>query len=229
MKLHYAISMSNVLCVIAVERSLASYFLNDYEKKSRFWIPITIVLVDQSFNFIVSYFFYLNYVPFFYMIIITGTPNAMAICLMIHSQNYNRKVTKTHEKYTSNYSLAARFQAKENLKCFRMIKKILIAAFSIVVFGFFVAIALFLNIFPQMDTLWNLCLLAVTSLPPLVICPAIIYSVDSFRNYPFLDCFFIKLKVAKVTSVPRKRSSARSEDIQRETETYFNQLAASWT
>ncbi|EFP05210.1 CRE-SRE-48 protein [Caenorhabditis remanei] len=154
---------------------------------------------------------------------------------MLLSQNYNQKVTRIHEKYAhqSNYSLAARFQAKENIKCFKLIKKVLIAAFCIVVFGFSVAIVLFLNVSPQLDTLWNICILAVMSLPPLDICPAIINSVDSFRNYPFLpiEYFRVKLKIGRreVAIIPRKRSSAKSDDIRKETETYFNQLAASWT
>ncbi|EGT48289.1 hypothetical protein CAEBREN_31229 [Caenorhabditis brenneri] len=154
---------------------------------------------------------------------------------MLYSRHYNLKVTRIHEKYAhqSNYSLAARFQAKENIKCFDMIGKVLIAGFAIVFFGFVIAIALFLNIFPQLDTLWNLCILAVMSLPPIVICPAIIYSVDSFRSYPFIpfDYIYTKLKVGqrKISVAPRKGSSAKSEVIRKETETYFNQLAASWT
>uniref|UniRef100_A0A1I7UUI8 MMPL domain-containing protein n=1 Tax=Caenorhabditis tropicalis TaxID=1561998 RepID=A0A1I7UUI8_9PELO len=169
------------------------------------------------------------------MIIITGTPNIIAISLLLYSRHYNMAVTRIHEKYAhvSNYSLAARFQAKENIKCFDMIGKVLIAGFFIVLIGFVVAIALFLNIFPQVDTLWNICLLSVMSLSPIVICPAIIYSVDSFRSYPFLriDHIWDKMKKRrrKVGLPGRKTSSARSDVIRKETETYFNQLAASWT
>lgn len=79
LKLHYAISVSNIFLVIAVERSFACYFLNDYEKKSRFWIAVAIVLVDQMFNLVVAYLFFLFYFSFFYMILITAAPNLVAI------------------------------------------------------------------------------------------------------------------------------------------------------
>lgn len=162
-----------------------------------------------------------------------NTLNLIFFQLILFARQYNLKITRIHEKFArvSNYTLAARFQAKENNRCFEMISKVLIAGFFIVCLGLLTAIFLFFNLFPQLDTVLNLCFIAVANLPPLVICPAIIYSVDAFRNHPFLSISSIweKLTGASAIMPVRKGSTAKCEELKKETETYFNQLAASWT
>ncbi|CAB60340.3 Serpentine Receptor, class E (Epsilon) [Caenorhabditis elegans] len=236
LKIHFGLSMSNILLIVSVERSCASYFLEDYENKSRTWIALLIIFFSQTFTMIFSIVFFFNYLSYVFGISIIAISNIGAVMLMLYSRHYNQKITKIHEDYAhqSNYTLAARFQAKENMKCFEMIWKIVIFALCIGIVGFATALSLYFHILPELDTMLNLVMQAMINLPPLVVCPAIIYSVESFRSYHFLSVtyFWEKLKVGHgavdMMPVQKKSFSVKHDEIRKETETYFNQLAASW-
>ncbi|CAI2329399.1 unnamed protein product [Caenorhabditis sp. 36 PRJEB53466] len=237
-KIHYLISMSTVLMIISVERSFACYFLSDYEQKSRIWIAVLIISLNQAFNLIATIFLYFKTFHFIWMVLINFIPNALGIGLLLSAQHFNLKVTETIENFANpnHYTLAARFQAKENIRCFQMIRTVVLAGLLLIAFGFTIAFILFYDLFPQLDTLLNAMIQGAMSLGPLVICPTMIYSVESWRKFDLTDniliCKRAKERIGRRSAeiMPmRKGSVMKNELIRKDTDTYFNQLTASWT
>ncbi|EFP05156.1 hypothetical protein CRE_04102 [Caenorhabditis remanei] len=233
LKMHSSLSMTTILLSISVERCFACYHLNDYEKKSRFWIALLIISVSHIYNFIIAFVFYFKLIPFECMIVCILAPNVIGFKLLFYTRYLNQKVTEAHEKFAShsNYTLAARFQAKENIKCFRMIQMVIICGMGILALGISTAVLLFLNILPKFDTLFNGIIQGEMSFTPMIISISINYSVESFRKVKVFDWDSIweKLRVSRrKVALVRKDSSVKIEMIRKETETYFNQLANSW-
>ncbi|CAL2032227.1 unnamed protein product [Caenorhabditis brenneri] len=168
------------------------------------------------------------------MVLCVLVPNILGFKVIFYTRYLNQKVTETHEKFAShsNYTLAARFQAKENVKCFQMIQMVIIAGMGMVALGITTAILLFLNIFPRLDTLFNGVIQGEMSFVPLILTMSVMYSVESFRKTDVANFgLWEKLKIGrrKVAIITvRKDSSLKNELLKKETETYFNQLASSW-
>ncbi|CAO4366215.1 unnamed protein product [Caenorhabditis nigoni] len=251
LKMHASMSLTTLLLLISIERSFACYYLNDYEKKSRIWIAVSLLSIGFVLNFIITVTFYFNLLSLPLLILLVLAPNIIGFNVIIplisqsnllvfqlifYTRYWNQKVTETHEKFAnhSNYTLAARFQAKENIKSFQMVQKVIIAGMGMVALGIVTAILLLSNIFPRVDNFFNLIIQGEMSFTHLIVSMTIIYSVDSFRKVRLVDweSIWIKFKISrrKVAIIAvRKDSAVKTDMIKKETETYFNQLANSWT
>ncbi|PIC47331.1 hypothetical protein B9Z55_006719 [Caenorhabditis nigoni] len=236
LKMHASMSLTTLLLLISIERSFACYYLNDYEKKSRIWIAVSLLSIGFVLNFIITVTFYFNLLSLPLLILLVIAPNIIGFNLIFYTRYWNQKVTETHEKFAnhSNYTLAARFQAKENIKSFQMVRKVIIAGMGMVALGIVTAILLLWNIFPLLDNFFNLIIQGEMSFTHLIVSMTIIYSVDSFRKVRLVDweSIWIKFKISrrKVAIIAvRKDSTVKTDMIKKETETYFNQLANSWT
>uniref|UniRef100_A0A8R1DSI9 Uncharacterized protein n=1 Tax=Caenorhabditis japonica TaxID=281687 RepID=A0A8R1DSI9_CAEJA len=117
---------------------------------------------------------------------------------------------------------------------------VILAGMLVVALGCSLAILIFLDFSPELDTFFNVLMHGAMSLGPLAICPTMIYSVESWRKFAFLSVIFNKLNIFK-THMFKKRDklviiapiwigdAGKNELLRRETDTYFNQLAATWT
>ncbi|CAI2329387.1 unnamed protein product [Caenorhabditis sp. 36 PRJEB53466] len=185
LKWYYVFSMAHASLGFAVERAAACYFLNDYEKTPRSYLAVFILIGVQGYSLGVTFLIFYNqfYFPWPYFLI--GGYNGISLMLFFYCHRYNTKVTETIENFSNpdNYTLAARFQAKENIRCFQMIYKVIIAGIVSIVFNCSVLIFIYLGTFEQFDNTLNFLFQGVFSfLCPLIICPTIIYSVEKTRG-----------------------------------------------
>ncbi|EGT54072.1 CBN-SRE-44 protein [Caenorhabditis brenneri] len=232
LKFHYILSMGMTGFVLAVERTFACYFLTDYEKKPRIYLVVILIVSHQVCSFISTILHFFQILPnLVYMIVLAMIPNVMSSVIFYVTENYNQKVTKTIENFANpnNYTLAARYQAKENVRCFAMIKKVIFAGIGMILISCSSAMIIYFGLFPEQESLINFVFEASLSLGPLLIGPTLIYSVSSWRNYKLFHLpFSIKIAAARKNTVTMVAPLERDAELQRETDTYFQQLKSSW-
>ncbi|CAB04934.1 Serpentine Receptor, class E (Epsilon) [Caenorhabditis elegans] len=234
LKFHYILSMGTTGLLLAVERTFACYYLTDYEKKPRIHLVVILIIGHQTFNFIsaILHFFQIlqNLV---YIVLIALIPNVVSSVIFAVTENYNQKVTKTIENFANpnNYTLAARYQAKENVKCFAMIKKVIFAGIGMIFISCSSILLIYFDVFPNHVDLLNFVFEASLNVGPSFIGPTLIHSVDAWRNYelcPFSNKIVAvarKTTIVKVVPVECDKDS----ELRKETDTYFRQLNNSWS
>ncbi|CAP37701.2 Protein CBR-SRE-44 [Caenorhabditis briggsae] len=229
LKFHYILSMGMTGFTLAVERTFACYFLTDYEKKPRIYLVVILIASHQLISLISTILHFFLVLPnLVYMIILALIPNVLSSVIFAVTENYNQKVTKNIENFSNpnTYTLAARYQAKENVRCFAMIRKVIFAGIGMILVSCTSAIFIYFGILPDYATSINFLFEASLSLGPLLIGPTLIYSVTSWKNFKF---FKLTLKISPdhkttVTMV----LPGRDVECQKETDQYFKQLNASW-
>ncbi|CAI2329423.1 unnamed protein product [Caenorhabditis sp. 36 PRJEB53466] len=237
LKWHYILSMCTVLFVLSIERAFACYFLNDYEQKSRNCLLVCLVFGYHGTIFVASVCFFYNAAHFAFGMLFVVTPNVVALLMFTYTRNFNQRILKAIEDFSNpaDYSLPARFQVRENMRCFQMISRVLFSAFCLIFFGCSVNIIMFFELAPTLDPLWNLLFEFSIHLNPLLICPTLIYSVDAWRNFSVTGRFFQRLrlrtfnKVSSISFTDASGAVARTEKSRKETDAYFDQLNAAWT
>ncbi|EYC31717.1 hypothetical protein Y032_0003g1198 [Ancylostoma ceylanicum] len=115
------------LASIAIERCLATYFLRDYEQRSRKAVRILLVSVSLSISMVlggISVYRDLTDIdlPYVTSIILCST---IVICYL-HWYNYRKMMQST--KWNLPYTLSFRFQLQENIRVFKMLRYLYLTA-----------------------------------------------------------------------------------------------------
>ncbi|CAO4366172.1 unnamed protein product [Caenorhabditis nigoni] len=113
-----------------------------------------------------------------------------------------------------------------------MITRVIISALCLIFTACFVNLIMYLELLPRLDPLLNLIFECAINLNPVIICPTLIGSVDAWRKFTLSSgcCKMVKMKVRR-----RRKTKVSSTDggpridKTKETNAYFDQLAASWT
>uniref|UniRef100_A0A8R1DN47 Serpentine receptor class gamma n=1 Tax=Caenorhabditis japonica TaxID=281687 RepID=A0A8R1DN47_CAEJA len=231
-KWHYILSVTTILLFMSIERSFACYFLNDYEKKSRNGLLMCLVFGSQGTIFVATLTFFYNASHFALGMLIILTPNMIALALFQYTRSFNQKVTRSIEDFSNpqNYSLAARFQAKENIRCFHLMSNVVTGAFMFILTACSLNLVIFLEWVPALDTLFNMLFENMISLNTLFLCPTLLQSVDVWRKFSVLNRLRSSLKNHRTTKVSTVSECAGRIDVtNKETDAYFDQLNAAWT
>ncbi|CAB05740.3 Serpentine receptor class epsilon-45 [Caenorhabditis elegans] len=236
LKWHYILSMITTLLVMSIERSFACYFLTDYEKKSRNGLFFMLVVGQTSTNLVMGYLFFFNAAHFAVGFSIILSTNIIAMGIFTYVKHVNRQVNRAIEDFSnpSLYCLPARFQVRENVRCFQMITKVIHAGLFLILTACFVNLFMYLELTPGLDPLLNLIFESAINLNPVVIVPTLLGSVNAWRNFTFSSgvCLGFKaqvrLKIIKVSSVSIGNDGAKSDRTRKETDAYFDQLNSAW-
>ncbi|EFP05195.1 CRE-SRE-45 protein [Caenorhabditis remanei] len=235
-KWHYILSLITTLLFVSIERSFACYFLNDYEKKSRNLFFFLLIFGQFSMNMVAAFLFFFNAAHFAVGLAYILSANLIAMGIFSYVKNVNNQVTKAIEDFSnpSVYCLPARFQARENMRCFQMISRVIIAALCIIFTGCFVNLIMYLEFTPSIDPLLNLIFECAINLNPVIICPTLMGSVDAWRKFSFSNGFCkriqMKMRRRRVTKVSSTDGgcSSKHDKTKKETDAYFDQLNSAW-
>ncbi|PIC47228.1 hypothetical protein B9Z55_006652 [Caenorhabditis nigoni] len=227
---HYLASTVAGMWCFVVERTIASFFFSDYERKPRSYIGYALLItsqfcVIQGSILIFFYFFSLKAA----LIIVT----AMLTCVVstfFFLLHYNTSLRNRLDIKQTNlsYNLAARFQAAENARSL----KLAIFVFAVICCIFTIAISMLmmasLHWTPEnYDVAIMTAFECLVSLNPLFIVPAAMFSVPEWK------AAFIKLMPFGGRRYPRRRrhdSDIMDHELRvsMETKMYFVQLEHSW-
>ncbi|CAL2033804.1 unnamed protein product [Caenorhabditis brenneri] len=121
---HYMFILVTCFFVMALERTCASYFIRNYEKTTRRYILILLLLFQHGMILVMHWFCFFNRIYFYLAFLYVFCLNGAAVLIFCGSYWYNRVLTKKFELNTKKsielYTLPVRFQAKENLRAYQV-------------------------------------------------------------------------------------------------------------
>ncbi|CAP32207.2 Protein CBR-SRE-39 [Caenorhabditis briggsae] len=133
--LHYAFTLTFSVFILTCERACATFFIKDYEKKPRAYICITLLFLTHLTCFSLSCLATCEIMNFTTGVAISGFFIIGAVLIyfiILHINIGIQKRLADHDKQQNYYSLAIRFQAKENARSLELAKKVvLFASFAI--------------------------------------------------------------------------------------------------
>ncbi|CAB3411319.1 unnamed protein product [Caenorhabditis bovis] len=224
---HYFTNIFAGILVFCVERTFASFLITDYEQHPRSYISAILVTISTIVTMFISA---MTLTDFFSIIaILAMTYGIVTLLLIIYALVYfynyrlHHKITRTNSN--DMYSLAFRYQLRENLKAFKLARQIVAILSGFGALNVTLLCAVYLNVIPiPMDIVVHSVEHEI-NLSPLLFCAVVIVSFNEWTkafSKRLSRCRFIQffhLSVSKATVQP-----ARSE----ETELYFMQLQNYW-
>ncbi|KAF1763787.1 hypothetical protein GCK72_003732 [Caenorhabditis remanei] len=194
---HYIVCAILSLVVLTVERSFATYLLNDYETKTRPQIHRILLVAQQIIGALISLLSCTVMIPVEAWLILIVLVMALTFAGYTYIWYWNVRVHKImdsrHIFSCTKYSLQARFQAKENARSL---------SFARTVFSFATICISFQAIILAVQTPELLGSLAVpffylmeltTTVNPISCVPLILLNVPSWRKKLFNGCATIRL------------------------------------
>lgn len=119
-------TMASAMCILPcmiIERCFATYFVENYEKKPRKYISISLIFLLITFGTISCYFLR-NASNTIYVVICLISLNALALVVTGYLKHYNKvQYNKNHAILSSvitTYSLTQRYQITENIRILRV-------------------------------------------------------------------------------------------------------------
>ncbi|CAI2334685.1 unnamed protein product [Caenorhabditis sp. 36 PRJEB53466] len=229
--LHYAFTVAFSVFILTCERAFATFFITDYEKKPRAYICVILLLMAHLLTFLLSCLATCELITFTTGIAISGVIIVGAVLIYFIILHINIGIQKRLDKNDHKqdyYSLAIRFQAKENARSLELAKKVVVVAAAAVLLGMaLLVMAAFHWIDNYISTIVTFAE-AVFNLNPLVVVPVGLYSVPIwrdrfFRKLPFLE----KIRTVSTMRIVKVSAAKENEEV-KQTEVYFNQLSEAW-
>ncbi|PIC44048.1 hypothetical protein B9Z55_004551 [Caenorhabditis nigoni] len=228
--LHYAFTLTFSVFILTCERACATFFIKDYEKKPRAYICITLLFLTHLTCFSLSCLATCEIMNFTTGVAISGIFIIGAVLIyfiILHINIGIQKRLADHDKQQSYYSLAIRFQAKENARSLELAKKVVLFASFAILCGMALLIVTALHLVDNHISTFVIFAEAAFNLNPLFIVPVGMYSVPTWRERFFKSVpIFQKLRTRKSNS--KVSDTVEKNEAAKESEIYFNQLSAAW-
>ncbi|EFO84321.1 CRE-SRE-39 protein [Caenorhabditis remanei] len=229
--LHYAFTLTFSVFILTCERACATFFIKDYEKKPRAYICITLLLLTHLTTFSLSCLATCEILNFTTGVAISGIFIIGAVLIYFIILHINLGIQKRlddHDKQQNYYSLAIRFQAKENARSLELAKKVVLFAAFAILCGMALLIATAMHWADEYISTIVTLAEAAFNLNPLFIVPVGMYSVPTWRD-KFFKTTPILQRIQKIRSRKNiKVSDTIENEAAKESEIYFNQLSAAW-
>ncbi|EGT40302.1 hypothetical protein CAEBREN_03112, partial [Caenorhabditis brenneri] len=140
---HYILSLALFIPCVVIERIIASLFIRTYEKHPRIYVSTTMLTCSHLLSIFLSYktvqwrYSYFQIIITFTLVLST-TVTIFAI-LYAYNSSVTRRLELQHRRY--GYHLGKRFQAKENLKSLKLVRRItVVGIFLFLVAALFIAL-----------------------------------------------------------------------------------------
>ncbi|EGT54538.1 hypothetical protein CAEBREN_14248 [Caenorhabditis brenneri] len=228
---HYMVFAVIALTGITVERSLATYWINDYEKKNRPGISFLVLLALQLSSILIAYSA-INILLEIYVWLATGVIVLVTnFVLFGYIWYWNIRVHKILDNTVlipSKYSLQARFQAKENARSLDFTKLTVAAVSMALLTECVIFILQASNFFQDYEVILYYVVDFCNAGHPIVVIPLAMFSVPTWRKK-----FFWQNKCMPAGCCSRKSSPivdvlTGPTTLEIETDQYFSQLDKAW-
>ncbi|CAI5443027.1 unnamed protein product [Caenorhabditis angaria] len=232
-RVFYMVIISNAALMFACERYFATIFIENYEKTSRSWIPILLILPTCLAAIFGSIVFHFEFIPLWFTGFLGFFMNFTSFFAFfgLYLVNWKKlQIIKTRE-INEKYSLSYRFQLNENVKVMRWVKTISLFVTTIDCSLIFVFIGASLENFENISVYFHfilnlsLVIYGQSALFLALLCDKTFRKIflknkhiRSF-TYPFFNRWF-----PKDFAAPQNRSLSTNE----ETDIYFTNLSSQW-
>ncbi|CAI2329476.1 unnamed protein product [Caenorhabditis sp. 36 PRJEB53466] len=218
---HYMYSMVGIAFSFCVERMLATVLSGNYEQLNRTYISLLILATSHTSTL------YLSYQTFYEHVQMVPTVIACMVCLIISCLMFvvtllmNQKINKLQTTNSRHfYTLAYRFQVKENIKALKLAQRVILCIAFYVFLNLILLSTVFFNVFEHFNEPLIFLLENCIYLNPLLICPIVFYSIDPWRKALLRE--LPVLKVFGRSEKPPESGHHQTSDL------YFTQLQTSW-
>ncbi|CCD69226.1 Serpentine Receptor, class E (Epsilon) [Caenorhabditis elegans] len=221
----------SVTCMIGItfERSLATYWINDYEKKDRPGVYIFAIVFIQTFTALVAYSAW-NLWLSVYIWLLTG------ILLLIvnfglfgYIWYWNIRVHRIHDNSImtqSKYTLQARFQARENARGLEFTRLAVIVITMALLFECTIFVLQYYNFFQEYEIFLYYAIDWVNAGNTVAIVPLTVALEPVWRRKFFGNIRHSCPKTSKSSAIVDVIKGSKTTDV--DTEEYFSQLSKAW-
>ncbi|EFO88700.1 hypothetical protein CRE_06451 [Caenorhabditis remanei] len=230
---HYLFSMIGFIFSFCAERAIATLLSEDYEKHQRRYISSAILIISHVVTI------YLSYQTFTEKVEFVPTVMGCMICVSTSCVTFviimfvNLKINKLQSSSGGLifYTLAFRFQVKENIRALKLAYRVLVCIGVYIFVLCIVLFTLFFDVFPSFNQFLIFLLENCIYLNPLVICSVVFYSIEPWQKALIRECPIFKSRAFVCIFSSSKHgavSSKSSFGYQQTTDLYFTQLQTSW-
>ncbi|CAI2353752.1 unnamed protein product [Caenorhabditis sp. 36 PRJEB53466] len=217
---HFIFSVLAFPLVVVIERTLATRFLFDYEKMKRRHILVLMLLFQYSFGCALTCLTVLNYLRYVSAGVLAGAISFGSLLVFLHINRVNKSTLKFVETKNRDvkFGLSVRYQLRENVKTFQMLKKLFVTFTAlIVIIAFLKTIPMIMEVKASSKYAFREVTDMTVHAGPIYITITLICAVEGYRNV-----FLKMLGYQKRKVVPRDLELRRKEE-----EIYFEQLMQS--
>uniref|UniRef100_A0A8R1INC7 Uncharacterized protein n=1 Tax=Caenorhabditis japonica TaxID=281687 RepID=A0A8R1INC7_CAEJA len=143
MFLHYGFTLVFSVFILTCERSCATFFIKDYEKKPRAYIYISLLITAHSVTLLLACLATFEIINFTTGVAISGIVIVGAVLIYFIILHINIGIQKRLDKNDHKqdyYSLAIRFQAKENARSLELAKHVVLFSAAAIIIGIFLLV-----------------------------------------------------------------------------------------
>ncbi|CAL2044529.1 unnamed protein product [Caenorhabditis brenneri] len=213
----------NVMCapiVIVFERSLATKFVFDYERKKRRIILITLFIFQFSFSTTFTLLTIFNILRYVSAAVIAGLIAVSSLLAFLYINRINKRTLRFVETQNRDikFNLSVRYQLRENVKTFKMLTTLLIMlTVLIVLLAFLKTIPMISDITEDTKYMFKVSTDLIVHAGPIYVTPTLFWAVEDYRRIFYRLMGYDRRKVA-----PRQfDQNKREEDV------YFEQFLQS--
>ncbi|EFO83321.1 hypothetical protein CRE_13626 [Caenorhabditis remanei] len=227
---HYMVFAILALTGITVERSLATFWINDYEKKPRRWIPIFVLLALQTTSWLIA-FSAINVLLNIYIWLVIGVLVLITnFVLFGYIWYWNIRVHRVLDNsifIPSKYTLQARFQAKENARSLEFLKVTVFTVSLVLLLQCLFFILQSSNVFQDYEVILYYLVDFCNAGHPVVLIPMAMISVPVWKKKFFGHLHCVK-KVCSRKTLPMVDVVKQPISLKMETDQYFSQFNKAW-
>ncbi|PIC47621.1 hypothetical protein B9Z55_006913 [Caenorhabditis nigoni] len=225
---HYMASILFAIVAITIERGCATLFMEDYESRSRRYIPIILIIITNAITIPYSYFVLHNRLSLL-LSYSQGVANGTFVffgyfALWRINLYWRRKMSSTKPGDHDKYSLGRKFQIEENIRSLQLAKKLVIASLTYILFTLVILVFSTLQIVPQLNFIYVHYMDNCILLAAFVMSVTLLFCSRSWRRKFKNDLPFVHNFLNTRVSQSNLLILLSNKD----SETYFEQLKHAW-
>ncbi|KAI1718643.1 sre G protein-coupled chemoreceptor domain-containing protein [Ditylenchus destructor] len=123
------------LLAFAIERTCASVFVSDYEKRTRPYIPLSLISIVNSNAVLFTFMRLKEWLSIYYILAIVASANFLALLLFLYSDRksvnfYLKSISRRQpQRRQHSYSLSERFSNTQNIRIAKLLRKLFVTMF----------------------------------------------------------------------------------------------------
>ncbi|EFP05861.1 CRE-SRE-20 protein [Caenorhabditis remanei] len=217
---HFIFTVMAAPIVVVAERSLATKFVFDYERKKRRYILVSLFLFQLGFATIFTLLTVFNILRYVSAAVIAGLIAMTSLLIFLHINRINKRTLRFVETQNRDikFDLSVRYQLRENVKTFKMLNILLLMLTAmIVLLAFLKTIPMIIGVEEDTKYIFKISTDMIVHAGPIYVTCTLIWAVD---DYWIVFCRFLGQEKQKV--IPRKPDSSKKEE-----DIYFEQFLQS--
>ncbi|CAA99958.2 Serpentine Receptor, class E (Epsilon) [Caenorhabditis elegans] len=207
---HFLFTVMAAPIVIVVERSLATYFVFDYEKKKRRYILVLLLLFQNFFGATFTLLTVNNILRYISAAVLAGIIAISSFLTFLYNCRINKRTLHFVETRNRDikFDLSVRYQLRENVKTFKMLNFLLLMLTGmIVLLAILKTIPMIIGVEEKTKYMFKMSTDMIVHAGPIYVTITLICAVEDYRIifYRFLGYEKKKVDPCKINSKQTER------------------------